>query len=137
MGVTGADGGVTGADAAVVWADAAVGGRPYGWYPQPWPRLCHWAHSSHWADSAQPEVHNSIERLERDTLYEDGEMKLGAYEHENGYGNDDGADDDGDYDGDGDSDDDDTLAVMTVTMMMVTLFHTGCPCTQRFIFFLG
>ena len=66
-------------------------------------------------------------------LYEDGEMKLGAYEHENGYGN----DDDGDYDGDGDSDDDDTLAVMTVTMMMVTLFHTGCPCTQRFIFFLG
>ena len=24
-----------GADAAVVWADAAVGGRPYGWYPQP------------------------------------------------------------------------------------------------------
>ena len=53
-------------------------------------------------------------------------MKLGAYKHENGYGNDDGADDDGDYDGDGDSDDDDTLAVMTVTMMMVTLFHTGC-----------
>ena len=59
-------------------------------------------------------------------LYEDGEMKLGAYEHDNGYGNDDGADDDGDYDGDSDNDDDDTLAVMTVTMMMVTLFHTGC-----------
>ena len=54
-------------------------------------------------------------------------MKLGAYELENGYGNDDGADDDGDYDGDDDSDDDDTLAVMTVTMMMmVTFFHTGC-----------
>ena len=53
-------------------------------------------------------------------------MKLGAYGHENGYGNDDGADDDGDYDGDDDSDGDDTLAVMTVTMMMVTFFHTGC-----------
>ena len=89
------------------------------------------------------------------------------HEHDNGYGNDDGADDDGDYDGDSDNDDDDnddsdddddnddddTLVVMAVTMMMVTLFHTGCPIgnhsigilmqsaptelTQRFIFFLG
>ena len=136
MGVTGGDGGVTRADAAVVWADAAVGGRPNGWYPQPWSRLCRWA------DSAEPKAirhcrWSHCERLGRDMLYEDGEMKLGAYEHDNGYGNDDGADDDGDYDGDSDNDDDDTLAVMTVTMMMVTLFHTGCPCTQRFIFFLG
>ena len=67
------------------------------------------------------------------------------------YGNDDGADDDGDYDGDSDNDDDDnddsdddddnddddTLVVMPVTMMMVTLFRIGCPCTQRVKVFLG
>ena len=67
--------GTTCSPAAVVWADAAVNGRPYGWS-----RLCR-------ADSAESEeLRDVIERGLWQLC-----TKLGAYEHENGYGNDDGA----------------------------------------------